>query len=359
MTMMAGLLNRLFGARAPTGTPESTTVQATLYSGHEKLEVVGESHYQEILWRIVGGRTAEPVRYETHAVLVPDPQNSYDENAIEIRIDGLLVGYLSRNDAAAYLPGLLQLIQTSANGLVALHAGIVGGGPRPDGIGYLGVFLDHDPADFGLAAHHVSNGEVRTGFSEAIATDLEDDSYDLSWYRQLAEDDMVASRQLRSLLQGEDELISRHYMFCELEHRLYRCRTSFPSALDEFDAVCVQHHEEMAAIRPALLDKFGVVPVIEMYRQAVIRAQKARLWEAASEWAEKGIAIYADRPARPEVVEDLHKRAAYAGAKVEAAERPRPQRPRRSTVETTRETSDVETLVCCQGRSKTDPRLAG
>ena len=55
--------------------------------------------------------------------------------------DGLLVGYLSQDDAAAYRAGLLRLMQTSANGLVALHAVIVGGGPRRDGIGYLGVFL--------------------------------------------------------------------------------------------------------------------------------------------------------------------------------------------------------------------------
>src|SRR5262249_37504514 len=176
-------------------------------------------------------------------------------------------------------------------GLVALHAVIVGGGPRRDSIGYLGVFLDHDPADFGLAPHHTSNGHVRTGLSEAIASDLEDDSYDLSWYRELAEDDMVAARQLRSLLESERELVSRHYMFCELEHRLYRCRASLPSALDEFDTICTQHHAEMSSIRPALLEKFGAVPVIEMYRQAVIRAQTEKLWESARQWAGGGINV--------------------------------------------------------------------
>lgn len=346
MTMMAGLLNRLFGARPSARAPQATTVQATLYSGHETLEVVGESHYQDTLWQIVGGRTRDPVRYETHAILVPGPDNHYDENAIEVRIDGLLVGYLSQDDAAVYRPGLLRLIQTSANALVALHAVIVGGGPRPDGIGYLGVFLDHDPADFGLAPHHTSNGQVRTGLSEAIATDLEDDSYDLSWYRGLPEDDIVAARKLRSLLDSERELISRHYMLCELEHRLYRCRASLPSALDEFDAICTQHHAEMDSIRPALLEKFGAVPVIEMYRQAVIRAQKAKLWETAREWAERGVAIYGDSPTRPEVVEDLRKRIAYATAKIEAAQRPTPQRPRRATVETAHKAAEVETLVC-------------
>jgi hypothetical protein len=237
-------------------------------------------------------------------------------------------------------------MQTSTNGLVALHAVIVGGGPRPDGIGYLGVFLDHDPADFGLAPHHISTGHVRTGLSEAIATDLEDDSYDLSWCRDLSEDDVIAAQQLRSLLKSERELISRHYVFCELEHRLYRCRALLPSALDEFDTICTQHHVEMETIRPALLQKFGAVPVLEMYRQAVIRAQKAKLWETAREWAERGVAVYGDSPARPEVVEDLRKRIAYAAAKIEAAQRPRPQRPRRATVETAHQAPEVETLVC-------------
>jgi hypothetical protein len=237
-------------------------------------------------------------------------------------------------------------MQTSANGLVALPAVVVGGGPRPDGIGYLGVFLDHDPADFGLAPHHTSNGHLRTGLSEAIATDIEDDSYDLSWYRELPEDDHVAARQLKSLLESERELISRHYMFCELEHRLYRCRALLPSALDEFDTLCTQHHAEMDRIRPALLEKFSAVPVIEMYRQAVIRAQKAKLWESARDWAERGITVYGDSAARPEVVEDLRKRIAYATAKIEAAQRPRPQRPRRATVETAHRATEVETLVC-------------
>jgi hypothetical protein len=32
----------------------------------------------------------------------------------------------------------------------------------------------------------------------------------------------------------------------------------------------------MSSIRPALIERFGVVPVVEMYRQAAIRCQKAR-----------------------------------------------------------------------------------
>jgi HIRAN domain len=170
--VVPGLLSRLFGK------PSVRALEANLYTGDETLEVVGESHYQDALWRIVGGHRRDPVRYETEAVLELEAGNRHDANAIRVVIHGALVGYLSREDAAAYRPGLLRLMETSPTGRVALGAAIVGGGPRSDGIGFLGVFLDHDPADFGLAARYAANGpSLRTGFSEAIATDLEDDSW--------------------------------------------------------------------------------------------------------------------------------------------------------------------------------------
>ncbi|MDX6453819.1 MAG: hypothetical protein QOH16_3868 [Gaiellaceae bacterium] len=340
---MPGLFSRFLGKALPA--PASRTQTITVYSGNETLEVVGESYRQDVLWRFVGGRSSEPVRAEIVAVLVPTDDNEHDPNAVEVQISNELVGYLSRSDAVAYRPGLLALM-ASEGMLIGLHGVIVGGGPRSDGIGYLGVFLDHDPADFGLASHHVSIGRLRTGFSEAVATDLADDSYDLSWYHQLPANDATAIQRLRVLLKDERDPIDRHYMLCELEHRLYASRNAFASALDEFDAACSQHHEEMVTIRPALLTKFEVIPVVEMYRQAVIRCQKAKQWEAAREWAERGVELYADQAARPEVVEDLHKRIAYATEKLEAATRPKPQRPRRSTVSVAASASTTETLVC-------------
>jgi hypothetical protein len=103
----------------------------------------------------------------------------------------------------------------------------------------------------------------------------------------------------------------------------------------------------MGTIRPALLDKFGVIPVIELYRQAVVRSQKAKNWPAMREWAERGIRVYGDLAARADAVDDLHKRLAYAMAKIEQADRPRPRRPRAATVKTANAvSSEVETLVC-------------
>lgn len=342
---MPGLLGRLLGKTLSDPAGRTQTVEVRLYTGNETLEVVGESYCQDVLWQLVGGRSSDPVRAEIVAVLVPTSENEYDPNAVEVRINNVRVGYLSRSDAVSYRPGLLALMATEGM-LIGLHGMVVGGGPRPDGIGYLGVFLDHDPADFGLASHHVSMGRLRTGFSEAVATDLADDSYDLSWYHQLPANDATAIQRLRTLLKDERDPIDRHYMLCELEHRLYGSRNAFASALDEFDAVCNQHHEEMVTIRPALLAKFDVIPVVEMYRQAVIRCQKAKQWEAAHQWAQRGLDVYADQAARPEVVEDLHKRMAYATEKLEAATRPKPLRPRTSTVTVRATAGKTETLIC-------------
>lgn len=60
---------------------------------------------------------------------MPEPENPVDPNAIQVLVAGNLVGYLSRNDAVAYHPGLVRLMNDSVNGLVALNATIVGDCP--------------------------------------------------------------------------------------------------------------------------------------------------------------------------------------------------------------------------------------
>jgi hypothetical protein len=237
-------------------------------------------------------------------------------------------------------------------GYVALEGQIVGGGPRGNRVGSLGVFLDHSPADFGLAPHQTSwGGSLRTGLSEALVTDLDDNTYDLSWLRALPADAERAIVQLRGLLEDERDPIDRHYMLCELEERLYRCRSIRASALEELDLVAEQHHAEMASIRPALLEKFGIVPVIGMYRQASIRCQKAKRWDSAREWAQRGLDVYGDRGARPDPVDDLHRRVAFATAKIEEAARPSERKPHAVSVHAVSVAASprepkIETLVC-------------
>ena len=316
-----------------------------MLGGHETLEVVGESHYQDDLWRLVGGPTRGRVRCSARALLVPEPENQHDRNAVMVVVEGCIVAYLSREDAVTYGPGLQSLIVRHGTA-IGLGGQIVGGGAREGRLGMLGVFLDHDPQDFGLSCEQVSYiGELRTGWTEAVATDLADDSYDLSWYDGLSGRSTSADVVLlRRLLNHERDPIDRHFMLAELGKCLYRARDAFASALDEFDEVCAQHDAEIDVIRCALVDKFGVVPVIEMYRQAAIRCQKAHDWSRMRFWAQRGLAVYGAEAARPEAVDDLRKRLAYADAKLA---NPRPGLRAAASTRGPRVTT-TEVLVCIE-----------
>jgi hypothetical protein len=328
-----GLLDRFRATPRP-----AATVSAHLHPGDEDLEVVGESYHQEALWTICGGVVGgDRVRYDITAVLVPEPDNPYDANAIAVHVDGQMVGYLARDEAVRYGPGLRSLM-AACGGYVALAGVIVGGGQRENGLGLLGVWLEHDPAAFGLpstgsfrrvgpASRPVSaSGSMRTGFSEAWLTDVDDDSYDLSWFDDLPDADRPAIALLRGLLASDPDPIDRHFQFAELESRLYRCRDLYETALDEYDAICRQHDAEMATICGAFLAKWGKVPLLETYRQMAIRRQKQKDWTSCLWWAERGLSLYGSAAAREEAVEDLLKRRNRARAKLETtspAARPR------------------------------------
>lgn len=314
--------------RGPAGDPARVpdtwrTVTANLYDGEVDLEVVGEASYQDALWSICGGRSDERVRLEVIAALVPQPDNPYDSNAISIQVDGRIVGYLSRDDAVTFGPPLEKLMAESG-AVVALRGAIVGGGIRSDGLGRLGVFLKYDPADFGLMDDLPAQapepwrakGSMRTGLTEAQLADVADDSYDLGWLDRLPNGDRPAISALRELLRRTEVPIERHFMFAELGSRLYRCRDLYDEALDEFDELCAQHDREMDAICSEFRVRWGVIPTLELYRQMAIRQQKVGDWTASLWWAERGIVLYGDAPARVDAVEDLQKRANRARTKL-------------------------------------------
>jgi HIRAN domain len=276
---------------------------------------------QDVLWTLCGGSLGDRIRHDITAVLVPEPDNPYDANAIAVRIGGDLIGYLPRDVAAQYISGLRELMSGSG-AHVALRGVIVGGGYRGDGPGRLGVWLYHDPADFGIqpvrqGRTFAAEGAMRTGFSEAWRTDLEDDSYDLSWFDDLPAADVPAIAMLRALLEQERDPVDRHFQFAELEKRLYRSRDLFATALDEFDDACRLHDADMDTIRVAFIAKWGKVPLLETYRQMAIRKQKQKDWQACLWWSERGLALYGNDPAREEAVEDLLKRRNRALAKIE------------------------------------------
>lgn len=79
---------------------------AITLSGNRSVEVVGESHHQDALLAVSGGgrRQYGGVKLEAVAELLSDRDNVYDRNAVEVRLDGLTMGHLSREDALELRP---------------------------------------------------------------------------------------------------------------------------------------------------------------------------------------------------------------------------------------------------------------
>jgi hypothetical protein len=301
-------------------------MRAVLIEGYDDLEVVGESFYQENLWSLVGGWSSGRIRQDAQAVLVAEHGNQYDSNAISVWIAGYKVGHLGREDAVRLRPGL-QVLQRRHDKVIALAGQIVGGGSNEGRKGMLGVFLSYNSVEFGIQSQAVlvgrnpSPGNLRTGLSQAVATDEADDTYDLAWLSTLPGEPEQRLQHLRGLLRNESDLISRHYVFAELEATLYALRETSSTILEEYDAACREHDLEMDRIVPALVEKFGVVPLLATYRQAAIRHQKAKAIEQALWWAERGIALYQDNAAKSEMLLDLHKRAGTYRARLDRSAR--------------------------------------
>jgi hypothetical protein len=70
--------------------------------GRYRVEIVGEASYQAAIGRLAGAKTHDGVSVYKPAVLVPEPTNPHDRNAVSVRIEGLTVGYLSREQAVTF-----------------------------------------------------------------------------------------------------------------------------------------------------------------------------------------------------------------------------------------------------------------
>jgi len=116
--------------------------------GRNIVDVVGEGSYQGTIERIGGGRTPDGALYRDHlALLLPEPGNPYDRNAVRVMLrpaDGGTagkVGYLSREDAVAYRPVIDRLAGT---GKLASAAATISGGWDRGGV---------DRGSFGVRIH--------------------------------------------------------------------------------------------------------------------------------------------------------------------------------------------------------------
>ena len=131
------MLRRLFG-----GKPQDKTVSVVdVGTGDFGQPIVGESHYQEQLSSIAAGRTAKGERVEFRVVLVPEPSNKYDPNAVAVyAADGGIVGHLPREDAEEYQRAIAAFIKTRGK-YPSCSATMAGGrGDKKT----IGVWLDID-----------------------------------------------------------------------------------------------------------------------------------------------------------------------------------------------------------------------
>lgn len=111
----------LFGSKKePTATlPQvwPTTPNSRL----GRLDSVGESHHAQAILDVLGGA---PTLYGV-AVLMPEPDNAHDPNAIAVYVNARRVGYLSRQSVASSRRAIMSAI--SKNGHASVEVMILGG----------------------------------------------------------------------------------------------------------------------------------------------------------------------------------------------------------------------------------------
>lgn len=89
------------------------------------INVAGESHYQDALAELAGGKTETAAHIAIIATLHAEPDNPFDPNAVRIEINGNCVGYLPRAVAPGYAAVIAALV---AIGRPARCRGFVTGG---------------------------------------------------------------------------------------------------------------------------------------------------------------------------------------------------------------------------------------
>lgn len=122
--------------------PPMVQVEAKTFKGRDRrVEIVGEASYQGELAELAGPKTENGVNVYKTAALVPEPSNRHDKNAVAVKIDGLTVGYLSRDQVPGFHKAIASVGFGSAS-LVGFRARIHGGWKRPgNDEGHYGVTL--------------------------------------------------------------------------------------------------------------------------------------------------------------------------------------------------------------------------
>ena len=132
--MGIGLFRRFFNLSGPPPEKSSGLEDIMELTQGGFFEVVGEAQYQRELEDICGGRGMYSAEHQCRAVLIPEPNNPVDPNAVQIVVDRRVVAYLSRHHAVEYQ----QHIGMRAS---CCNAKIVGGWDDGQTVGHFGVKL--------------------------------------------------------------------------------------------------------------------------------------------------------------------------------------------------------------------------
>jgi hypothetical protein len=128
--------------------PRTASIEVIELLGRDRdarlVPAVGESHYQPALEDVCGrrGQSWTEVNCEVTALLVPEPSNPHDSDAVMVTVSGRHVGYLSRSDAKSYADVIALAYELGAHpGCRALICGRDEGSETRN----LGIFLDLAP----------------------------------------------------------------------------------------------------------------------------------------------------------------------------------------------------------------------
>lgn len=132
-----GIFSWLFGG----GEHNKSRSSAPFLQGSDEydFEIVGESRYQDNLLKLVGKKQEEGAEKYVHALLIAEPENKYDKNAVRVDIEGYTVGYIPRDEARKIQQDLFGV---SRSGTAVCNAVIVGGWKDEESEGHFGVRLD-------------------------------------------------------------------------------------------------------------------------------------------------------------------------------------------------------------------------
>ena len=102
----------LFGSQNRGGEASMPPFEIWGLRGWGNADVVGESHYEKEIRKLFPDRvTEESSQVSVPVRLIHEPTNPHDRNAVQVRADSGVVGYLKREDAARYAPYFAALQQ--------------------------------------------------------------------------------------------------------------------------------------------------------------------------------------------------------------------------------------------------------